>query len=176
MGTGIAFRKKFCGRFTKVWTRLHFLVDTREMGVHFLSNPGKSFWALNLGTQWRRADDLPPSQDSLCVFAPGPVHHNFAFRSGNGAEPATGGGCKQNPSEGNYLCPVNGMLGLCQTMIKNSAVLSCGAFIPTSTDQIPRRRGCSEDGQNGTYECPPGMMGLCQLYVKNKVVLSCKQK
>ena len=88
----------------------------------------------------------------------------------------TGGGCKQNPSEGNYLCPVNGMLGLCNTMMKNSAVLSCGALIPTSTDQILRRGGCSEEGDSGTYQCPSGMMGLCGLYVKNQVVLSCKQK
>jgi hypothetical protein len=88
----------------------------------------------------------------------------------------TGGGCHQNPGEGNYLCPVNGMLGLCNTMMKNSAVLSCGALIPTSTDQILRRGGCSEEGQSGTYECPSSMMGLCGLYVKNQVVLSCKQK
>jgi hypothetical protein len=88
----------------------------------------------------------------------------------------TGGGCQRNGAEGNYLCPVNGMLGLCQTMMKNSAVLSCGALIPTSTDQILRRGGCSEDGQTGTYECPSSMMGLCGLYVKNQVVLSCKQK
>jgi len=87
-----------------------------------------------------------------------------------------GGGCHQNPSEGNYLCPVNGMLGLCNTMMKNSAVLSCGALIPTSTDQILRRGGCSEQGDSGTYQCPSSMMGLCGLYVKNQVVVSCKQK
>jgi hypothetical protein len=88
----------------------------------------------------------------------------------------TGGGCQRNGAEGNYLCPVNGMLGLCNTMLKNSAVLSCGALIPTSTDQILRRGGCTEEGQSGTFQCPSGMMGLCQLYVKNKVVLSCQQK
>jgi hypothetical protein len=87
-----------------------------------------------------------------------------------------GGGCQRNPSEGNYLCPVNGMLGLCNTMLKNSAVLSCGALIPTSTRQILDRGGCTEDGQTGTFACPSGMMGLCQLYVKNQVVLSCRQK
>jgi len=87
-----------------------------------------------------------------------------------------GGGCQRNPSEGNYLCPVNGMLGLCDTMLKNSAVLSCGALIPTSTRQILDRGGCTEDGQTGTFACPSGMMGLCQLYVKNQVVLSCRQK
>ena len=58
---------------------------------------------------------------------------------------------------------------------KNSAVLSCGAFIPTSTDQIPRARYLKRMARTEP-ECPPGMMGLCQLYVKNKVVLSCKQK
>jgi hypothetical protein len=61
-------------------------------------------------------------------------------------------------------------------MMKNSAVLSCGALIPTSTDQILRRGGCSEEGDSGTYQCPSSMMGLCGLYVKNQVVLSCKQK
>jgi hypothetical protein len=71
---------------------------------------------------------------------------------------------------------VNGMLGLCNTMMKNSAVLSCGALIPTSTDQILRRGGCSEEGDSGTYQCPSSMMGLCGLYVKNQVVVSCKQK
>jgi hypothetical protein len=87
-----------------------------------------------------------------------------------------GGGCQPNGPEGNYLCPVNGMLGLCNAMLKNSAVLSCGALIPTSTDQILRRGECTEDGQSGTFECPSGMMGLCQLYVKNQVVASCRQK
>jgi hypothetical protein len=87
----------------------------------------------------------------------------------------TGGGCHQNPGEGNYLCPVNGMLGLCQTMMKNSAVLSCGALINPTVDQI-LRRGCNQEGQTGVYDCPSGMMGLCQLYVKNKEVVSCKQK
>ena len=88
----------------------------------------------------------------------------------------TGGGCQRNGAEGNYLCPVNGMLGLCEAMLKNSAVLSCGALIPTSTDQILRRGGCTEEGQSGGFDCPSGMMGLCQLYVKNKVVASCRQK
>jgi len=37
----------------------------------------------------------------------------------------TGGGCQRvNGLEGNYLCPVKGMLGLCQAMLKNNAVLS----------------------------------------------------
>jgi hypothetical protein len=88
----------------------------------------------------------------------------------------TGGGCQRNGSKGNYLCPVNGMLGLCDTMMKNGAVLSCGALIPPSTDQILRRGGCTQEGQSGTYACPAGMIGLCQLYVKNKVVVSCTKK
>ena len=88
----------------------------------------------------------------------------------------TGGGCQRNGSEGNYLCPVNGMLGLCQTMMKNSAVLSCGALVPTVVDQILRRGGCSPDGDSGTYACPSGMMGLCNQYVKNKELVSCRQK
>ncbi len=87
-----------------------------------------------------------------------------------------GGGCQHDGAEGNYLCPVNGMLGLCNAMLKNSAVLSCGALIPTSTDQILRRGSCTEDGQSGVFACPSGMMGLCQLYVKNKVVAACRQK
>jgi hypothetical protein len=88
----------------------------------------------------------------------------------------TGGGCQRNGAEGNYLCPVKGMLGLCEAMLKNSAVMSCGALIPTSTDQILRRGNCIEDGDSGTFACPSGMMGLCQLYVKNQVVASCRQK
>ncbi len=88
----------------------------------------------------------------------------------------TGGGCQRNGSEGNYLCPVNGMLGLCNAMLKNSAVLSCGALVPTSTEQILGREGCTQDDHSGTYECPSSMMGLCQLYVKNKVLVSCRQK
>jgi hypothetical protein len=87
-----------------------------------------------------------------------------------------GGQCQQNPGEGNYLCPVKGMLGLCNAMLKNGAVLSCGALIPTSTNQILGRGGCKEEGESGTYDCPSGMMGLCQLYVKNQVVASCRQK
>jgi hypothetical protein len=87
-----------------------------------------------------------------------------------------GGGCQRNGSEGNYLCPVKGMLGLCNAMLKNSAVLSCGALIPTSTDQILRRGGCAEEGQSGTFACPSSMMGLCQLYMKNQVVASCQQR
>jgi hypothetical protein len=88
----------------------------------------------------------------------------------------SGGGCRRNGSEGNYLCPVNGMYGLCEAMMKNSAVLSCGVLVPTVVDQILRRGACSQQGDSGTYVCPSGMMGLCNQYVKNKEILSCKQK
>jgi hypothetical protein len=67
------------------------------------------------------------------------------------------------------------MLGLCQTMMNNGAVATCGVLVPTSTDQILKRGGCRDGGQSGIYSCPAAMMGLCNLYVKNQVVLSCKQ-
>lgn len=87
----------------------------------------------------------------------------------------TGGGCDRvNNQQGFYACPVKGMLGLCQTMLKNGAVSSCVALIPTSTDQILRRGKCT--GENGNYSCPQDMLGLCQLYLKNQVVLSCTLK
>jgi hypothetical protein len=87
-----------------------------------------------------------------------------------------GGGCQHNGAEGNYLCPVNGMYDLCETMMKNSAVLSCGVLVPNVVDQILRRGACSEQGNSGGYVCPSGMMGLCNQYVKNKEILGCKQK
>jgi hypothetical protein len=87
----------------------------------------------------------------------------------------TGGGCQRNNGRiGNYLCPLKGMLGLCKTMLSNGAVLSCEVLVPTSTDQILRREGCT--GEGGVYVCPSGMMGLCNDYAKNGVILSCKQK
>ncbi len=90
----------------------------------------------------------------------------------------TGGGCQRNGSIGNYLCPMEqGMLGLCNTMLNNGAILSCGILVPTSTDQILKRGGCTGDaGKPGAYLCPSGMMGLCQLYVSNKVIFSCQKK
>ena len=43
----------------------------------------------------------------------------------------TDSGCQRvDNEEGNYLCPVKGMLGLCQTMLKNNAVLSCALWFP----------------------------------------------
>lgn len=86
-----------------------------------------------------------------------------------------GGGCQRiNNQQGLYACPVNGMLGLCNTMLKNGAVFSCEALVPTVVDQILRNGKCT--GDNGVYVCPQGMMGLCNLYIKNKEILSCKQK
>ena len=89
----------------------------------------------------------------------------------------TGGGCQRNNGRiGEYVCPMEqGMLGLCQTMLKNGAILSCGLLVPSSTDQILKRGGCTA-GQPGNYACPSSMIGLCQLYVKNRVILACSQK
>jgi hypothetical protein len=90
----------------------------------------------------------------------------------------TGGGlCQRNQGQmGDYLCPIKGgMLGLCNTMLNNGAVASCGVLVPVQADQILRRGGCRDiPGQSGAYACPSGMIGLCNLYVKNQVVLSCR--
>ncbi len=99
-------------------------------------------------------------------------------RTGESADRTlTQGGCHANGGIGNYLCPgEGGMLGLCQTMLDNKAVLSCNVLVPDSTDQILRRGGCVRNaGPPGVYDCPNSMMGLCQLYVKNKVITACKQ-
>jgi hypothetical protein len=88
----------------------------------------------------------------------------------------TQGGCLRNGPMGNYLCTMqNGMLGLCNTMLTNGAVLSCNVLVPPSTDQILRRGGCMPYGHPGDYSCPKPMMGLCQLFVKNRVILACTQ-
>ena len=86
----------------------------------------------------------------------------------------TGGGCQRNGPIGHYLCPVKGMLPLCKDMLKNGAVQSCDALVPTSTDQILKRGHCT--GENGNYACPKDMIGLCEVYLKNEVILSCKPK
>jgi len=84
----------------------------------------------------------------------------------------TGGGCQRvNGLEGNYLCPVKGMLGLCQAMLKNGAVSSCSVLVPTVVDQILKRGHCT--GNNGEYFCPADMLGLCDVYLKNQEILSC---
>jgi len=86
----------------------------------------------------------------------------------------TGGGCVQNQHrEGDYLCPLKGMLGLCDTMLSNGAVVSCGVYVPIQVEQILSRGGCRGDS-TATYACPNGMMGLCNLYVKNQEIRACK--
>ncbi len=86
----------------------------------------------------------------------------------------TASGCQRvNNQEGNYLCPVKGMLGLCQAMLKNNAVLSCAPLVPTVVDEILKRGHCT-DG-NAAYVCPHDMMGLCGVYLKNQEILSCTQ-
>ena len=87
----------------------------------------------------------------------------------------TQGGCERvNGKEGYYLCPVKGMLGLCNTMLNNGFVTTCGALVPNVVDQILRNGHCT--GSGGNYSCPnKGMMGLCETYVKNQEILSCKQ-
>lgn len=84
-----------------------------------------------------------------------------------------GGGCQRAKGrEGDYLCPVKGMLGLCKTMLSNSAVSSCGALVPTVVDEILKRGHCT--GNEGDYACPEDMMGLWNQYLKNQEILSCK--
>jgi hypothetical protein len=87
-----------------------------------------------------------------------------------------GGGCKRVNSNtpGYYLCPVKGMLGLCNAMLKNGAVFSCNALVPDVVNQILTRGKCK--GNDGKYTCPQGMMGLCNLYVKNQEILSCTRQ
>jgi hypothetical protein len=91
----------------------------------------------------------------------------------------TGGGCqlvgtRTSGQPGKYLCPVKGMLGLCQAMLKNDAVASCGALVPNVVDEILKRGHCTSS--DGAYVCPGDMMGLCDVYLKNQEILSCKQK
>jgi hypothetical protein len=86
----------------------------------------------------------------------------------------TGGGCQRDGPEGHYLCPVKGMLGLCNAILTNGAILSCGALVPTQVDEILKRGGCRETS-GGNFNCPASMMGLCDQYLKNGVILSCKQ-
>lgn len=90
-----------------------------------------------------------------------------------------GGGCKPlvAKQEGYYLCPPNGMLGLCNTMLNNGAVFSCGALIQSVVDQILRRGKCTgNNGHSGAYVCPADMMGLCNVYRKNQQVVSCTRQ
>jgi hypothetical protein len=86
-----------------------------------------------------------------------------------------GGGCKRaNNQEGYYVCPVKGMLGLCNAMLKNGAVSSCSALVQSVVDKILKRGHCT--GDNGEYVCPQDMMGLCNVYLKNQQIVSCTRK
>jgi hypothetical protein len=86
----------------------------------------------------------------------------------------TDSGCQRvNGQEEHYLCPVKGILGLCQAMLKNGAVLSCGPLVPTVVDEILKRGHCT--GNNANYVCPHDMVGLCGVYLKNREILSCTQ-
>ncbi len=90
----------------------------------------------------------------------------------------TGGGCqvlgvRSSGEPGKYLCPVKGMLGLCQAMLKNEAVSSCGALVPNVVDEILKRGHCTS--HDGAYVCPKDMVGLCDVYLKNQEIVSCTQ-
>jgi len=134
------------------------------------------------------AVDLPPNgidfgchAGTTCVLNFQPVYNASTGQTNNVAKETdaadrtlTGGGCQRvNGQEGNYLCPVKGMLGLCQAMLKNNAVSSCGPLVPTVVDEILKRGKCT--GSDANYVCPQGMMGLCGDYLKNQEILSCKQ-
>lgn len=90
-----------------------------------------------------------------------------------------GGGCKAVGSRlsgqpGNYVCPVKGMLGLCQDMRSNAAVASCGALVPETVDKALRYKNyCT--GNDGNYVCKHDMMALCNTYLRNQEILSCKE-
>ncbi len=132
------------------------------------------------------AVDLPPNgvdfgchAGTTCVLDFQPVYNAGTGQIGDMSKERdvadrtlTGGGCQRvNNREGYYACPVKGMLGLCDTMLKNGAVTSCVALVPTSTDQILKRGKCT--GNDGNYTCTQDMIGLCNLYLKNQVILSC---
>lgn len=133
--------------------------------------------------------DLPPGgQDfgchagTTCVLDFQPVYNTTSGQVGDTSKERaaadrtlTGGGCQRNNGrEGDYLCPVKGMLGLCKAMLSNGAVSSCGPLVPSVVDQILQRGHCT--GGNADYVCPKDMMGLCNDYLKNHEILSCKQK
>jgi hypothetical protein len=105
----------------------------------------------------------------------------------------TGGGCERTGGAGifctpafchNYLCPV-GMLGLCNDILKNGAVLSCDVLVPPAIDLELKKAGCDCGGVSGkvilsclpgNYYCSPGGMAKCNQEVKEQHILSCKQK
>jgi hypothetical protein len=83
---------------------------------------------------------------------------------------------RNNGRIGEYLCPLKGnMKDLCQLMLKNGSILSCGVLVPNPADEILKRGGCQENTQTGTFTCPSGMMGLCEQYVRNHIAVACQQ-
>ncbi|HXX00357.1 MAG TPA: hypothetical protein VEJ00_04010 [Candidatus Acidoferrales bacterium] len=132
--------------------------------------------------------DLPPGgQDfschagTTCVLDFQPVYNASTGQDKNMKQEMdvadrtlTSSGCQRvNNQEGNYLCPVKGMLGLCKAMLSNGAVTSCGPLVPNVVDEILKRGHCTDGDAN--YVCPSGMMGLCNDYLKNQEILSCTQ-
>jgi hypothetical protein len=132
--------------------------------------------------------DLPPGgQDfschagTTCVIDFQPVYNASTGQSGDvrkemDAADRTlhGGGCQRvNNQEGNYVCPVKGMLGLCKAMLSNGAVTNCAPLVPNVVDEILKRGHCTDGDAN--YVCPHDMMGLCDVYLKNQEILSCTQ-
>lgn len=176
----------------------HFSIGNPVYNLGFTVTPGLTpnvfvdidIWSDNWNwTIWfpQLAVDLPPNgidfgchAGTTCVIDFEPVYNPSTGQIGDTRKQRDaadrtllGGGCQRvNGQEGNYLCPVKGMLALCKAMISNNAVSSCGALVPTVVDQILKRGKCM--GNEGEYTCPQGMMGLCNLYVKNQEILSCK--
>ena len=178
----------------------HFSIGNPVYNLGFTVTPGLTpnvfvdiaIWSDNWNwTLWfpQLAVDLPPGgvdfgchAGTTCVVDFTPVFNPSTGQIGDMTKERdvadralTSGGCQRvNGQEGSYLCPIQGgMLGLCQTMLSNNAVSSCGVLVPTVVDQILTRGKCVNHG--GTYTCPQGMMGLCNVYVKNQEILACKQ-
>ncbi|HYB65328.1 MAG TPA: hypothetical protein VEC59_08730 [Steroidobacteraceae bacterium] len=179
----------------------HFSIGNPVYNLGFTVTPGLTpnvfvdidVWSDNWNwTIWfpQLAVDLPPhGVDFGChagttcvvdfepVFNPGTGQIGDTSKERDAADRTLrGGGCQRvNGQEGNYLCPVKGMLGLCRTMLSNNAVSGCGALVPAVVDQILRRGKCTGNaGNDAEYACPQSMLGLCDLYVKNQEIVSCK--
>lgn len=61
----------------------------------------------------------------------------------------TQSGCTaDSEQQGDFLCPLNGIYGLCETMLKNGAVSSCGALVPAVVDHILKNGHCTGSGGN----------------------------
>jgi len=180
----------------------HFSVGNPVYNLGFSVTPGlnPNVWVdiAVWSNQWnwpiwfpQLAVDLPPNgidfgchAGTTCVVDFAEVYNASTGQVNNMTKEAdaadktlTGAGCKRlgvraSGEAGKYVCPVKGMLGLCKAMLSNGAVSSCGALVPTSTDEILKRGHCT--GNDGAYVCPQDMIGLCNLYLKNEVILSCK--